>query len=425
MGIQVNRIRFLPKSLIIVFALFLKSIYCFGQQISSEHIKTVVLYSFGPGDAFSKRYTMPAVVNPNSGQNLYLEFDDLRASHNQFRAKIYHLNQNNENSGLAEMEYLNEFNEFFLNEFEISENTKIPYYHYTFKVPSPKISGNYRLEIFENYESEPIIAINFWVVNPKIGIDAKVRAAIDAQLWRTHQQLDMSLDISNINIAFPQNELKIKVRKNQRDDQLIVFNNNNLKASGPNKLTYRHFDNQNLFFGGNEFRFIDFSSNIRRGQNIEKIELGRPDEYTSVSQKNRGNKNYVDAYDNNGKFIIMTRDHNIPEIGADYSKIIFKLDIPYKTDGSEINIMGAFTQWTPQQLEYNPNTQTYQKEFFLKQGVYDFIFSENKQNSILQDEIIWEGNFSETKNTYEIFIYHQIPGSRNYALLGYQVINEN
>ena len=390
----------------------------------TEYIKTVLLYGYNSNDNFNERYNSPAVVNRNnSNANLILEFDDLRAKYASFSAKIIHCDYDWKPSNLAEMEYLEGFNEYYINNYDVSENTKTPYYHYSFRVPKTKISGNFILQVFEGtFGESPIIEKRFRVFEQSIGIDGGVIPAQDPQYWRTHQQLNLKIDLANYNISFPQKDLKIIIRQNQREDKLTEIKNSNLVNTGRNTFALKYFDSENLFKAGNEFRFVDASSSFRKGQNISAIKLGIPDELTLFTQIKRSNKGYLNAYDNDGGYIITKLENGEIDLNSDYVEVNFRLNTPYDEHGNKPILMGKLVDWQKTELEFNPNNQLYEKTLLLKQGVYDFEFGLQSPIDGKANEEIFEGNFSETQNTYEVYIYHKPPGKRSELLIGYQIL---
>ncbi|MCP9767431.1 DUF5103 domain-containing protein [Lacihabitans sp. LS3-19] len=404
-----------------------KTIYPSKTEIDNDFIKTILLYSYSPNDNFNERYNNPAVLNKNNpSASLILEFDDLRAQYTSYSAKIIHCDYDWQKSQLSEMEYLDGFNEYFINTFEVSQNTKIPYYHYSFKVPKTKISGNFILQIFENRtEGEPLFEREFSVFEQNIGIDGNISQAQDPGFWRSYQQLNFKIEIGNYNVLFPQRDLKILIRQNQREDKQTEIDNQNLINSGRNTFTLKYFDSKNLIKAGNEFRFVDLSSSFRKSQNISQIVLGKPDQLWILPQEKRSNKAYLNAYDNDGGYLVYNLEGGEIDLNSDYIDAIFQLNIPYLDENEKPVIYGKLSNWDKLEMDFNPNQQLYEKRLLLKQGIYDFAFGKVNTNSQIADEDIYEGNFSDTGNTYEIFIYHKPPGARSEKLIGYQILKNN
>jgi len=398
----------------------------FIEKISNPEIKTILFYGFGPNQNFQKRYLLPPIINLNGNNSLFIEFDDLRASYSQFSAKIIHCETNWVKSNLNEMEYLEGFNEFFINTFDVSQNTKIPYYHFRFKLPKLKVSGNYILQIFEdNLNGTLIIQKKFQIFEQKINILAQVFPAQDPNLWKTSQQINVSLNHGDYRINNTKKEIKVVIRQNFRDDKTIELSNNNLINAGLNEIRFNNFNNENVFLAGNEFRYFNASSSFSKGDNIKNTIQGKTDQLILIPQTIRSNKAYLDAFDNNGQFILNNNLGQDLDLSSDYISVKIALDLPKKNDENVPFVIGKFNNWNLDnaRLEFNPNTQMYEKSFLLKQGIYDYAFGQMTDADNKIDETYFEGNFSETKNTYEIFVYQKSPSTRASQLVGYRLIN--
>src|SRR5690606_13180400 len=116
-------------------------------------IKTIQLYpSFGTRE----NELLPAVV-PLGQPNLLLEFDDLDRPVERFYARVIHCNKDWTASGLAALEYMTEYNEFPITDYEFSENTAVPYVHYRFPVPAVRLPGNYVLVVYRDGNKDDLI----------------------------------------------------------------------------------------------------------------------------------------------------------------------------------------------------------------------------------------------------------------------------
>jgi hypothetical protein len=395
------------------------------ENISNEDIKTVLLYPYGPNQDFAKRYLNPPVLNMASNQSLFLEFDDLRANYTQYRVKIIHCEIDGTQSNISEMDYLKEFNEFIINNYQVSRNTKVQYYHYIFKLPNLYRSGLYKIAVFEEYTSgTPVIEKYFEILDAKVKINASINPAQDPQKWQTDHQINLKLDFGTYTIYNPQEELLVYVKQNFRNDRIFELNNKRLFAAGNNVLSYRFFENENLIPAGNEFRYCDVSSNFSKGDNVSEIKRGETDKLRLIPQRPRNNKAYLNAYDNDGGFIINNYDNQEYELGSDYMEVSFVADQPRLDENEKISVVGKFNNWDKNdgQMSINPNTGFYEKTYLLKQGIYDFEFELQNSTSATNPNQ-FEGDFSETNNSYEIFIYHKSPRARSTELIGYQRLN--
>lgn len=403
---------------LLINPLLLKGQKTSEEFVKEEYLKTVTLYSYSAQDNFQKRYLNPAVVNlANPGQQLVFEFDDMRAQFSEYKIRIIHCELDGTPSRLLEMEYLSQINELFLNDFRVSQNTKVPYYHYRVIVPKPSISGNFILQLYEN--DEIVIQRKFWVYDNQIDIVANAQAAHDPEFWKTSQQLNLKLDLKSYRVGIPQRELKVFIRMNQ--DLWKEVNNANLTNTGQNTFTLQQFNNDYLFPAGNEYRYLDITSSFRRGQNVKTIDLGRPDVIYTYHQVKRSTLNFTDSYDTDGGYVISNLDGNDADISSEYVNVVFELT-PYPIDDNEQPVLyGKLTNWDYLPLDFNPSSGMLEHSILLKNGVYDFAFGLQNMDTKRVDRAFYEGDFNQTGNTYEIFVYHTIPGRRYVNLVGYQM----
>ena len=112
----------------------------------------------------------PPVINILNN-NLVLEFDELVEKATTHKAKIYNCTAGWKKSALNSIEYLYEYNEFDIFEYEYSLDTDFPYVHYRFNIPKVKIPGNYLLKVYRNgNEDDVLITKRFMVFENKIDI---------------------------------------------------------------------------------------------------------------------------------------------------------------------------------------------------------------------------------------------------------------
>ena len=90
-------------------------------------------------------------------------------------------------------------------------------------------------------------------------------------------------------------------------------------------------------------------------------------------------------------------------------------------DGKDIYVVGGFNDFKASkenQMIYDETLKKYIAKIYLKQGFYNYILAtKNPDGSLNLGEI--NGNFWQTENLYQAFLYYQ-PFGRSYdGLLGY------
>lgn len=402
----------------------------YQDQIFDENIKTVLIYANNKEDRSEKKSLSVPIYTLNSSASLLIEFDDLTDESRQFKAKIISCNTEWKSSGLRDLDFLNEYNEFFVNDYQHSQGTKVQYGHYKFELPKPKLAGNYLVQIYDGLDdSKILISRRFYVLDPKIGITAIAKNSQDPLLFRTHQQLDFSISYKNLQIRNPKEELVLLIRQNYRDDKILK----GLKPSSVNfsnsLLNFQFFNNENVFSGLNEFRFFNVSSTYFRGQFVDRVVSGSNiDKVYLKTQFDRSQKAYLETFDNDGRYYIKGIDAIDANVEADYVIVNFALK-PNDTELNEdVYLYGQLTDWKlndENRLILDSSTNLYTCEKTLKQGIYDYIFVAKNKNSESFNEVLFEGEHSETQNAYEIFVYYKSPGDRNDKLIGYQIIKNS
>lgn len=400
--------------------------YSTSNSVYQKDIKTVLLYPFAGSLTAPARTLSPPIRQLNDNQPLILEFDDLAADYSQYHVKIKHCTADWEFSVLNEIEYLQDFNDFIINDYEVSQNTKIPYFHYVFKVPEVRISGNYLLVVSKDSDqNEPALVKRFMVYEPFASATTQVIRPQDSEYWRTHQQIDFEVSYGSYSVRSAREEFKIVIRQNYQWSQTIKDLRPMTDNASTQKLFFRFFYNENVMLAGNEFNFFDGRSTYSRGLGIAEIEQGRTDTFWLNTQQKGSRVNFVEQRDYNGQFVIENRQNQNPSFSNDYVWVNFSVASPLLLD-KEIYVVGEFNQWQLTEenlLKFNSREAIYEARKLMKLGVYDYRFVVKDIITNNADYTYFSGNFTDTENVYELFIYHQPPTARAEKLIGYQVVN--
>ena len=372
----------------------------------------------------------PPVISLDEQVPLQLEFDDLTANYRSFRARLIHCNADWQRSILNDIEFTYEYNDNPITDYQISINTKIPYYHYRFTLPRVKLPGNYVLVVYDERNRNNIIFTRrFMTYQNRLSVSAVVRFSADPARQFTHQQLDLSINYRGYQVISPQDDFKVVIRQNFRDDRTLTgLRPTNVQAFDQ-VLEYRLIDLSNTMPGGNEFRFFDTRTVLSRANYIDRID--RPADhniaYVQADQpRNRGV--YIQSDDFNGQFVIDHRETGNGATNADYIETIFTLKIP-EVPNFNVYVNGAFNFWQlndRNRMTFDPLLGAYRASILLKQGVYNYdytVMSTDAQPKV--DENYIEGSFSSTENEYEVLVYHRPPASRADQLVSYRRVGVN
>src|SRR5690606_7839017 len=119
----------------------------YHNKIFNENIKNVQL--FRQNEPF-----LGEVISIAQEEPLWLVFDilenDSSSNYDELFVKIIHCNADWRKSTLSNLDFLVEFNEFRLSDYEFSIDTKVPYTQYRFQMPRVKMPGNYVALVYRN-----------------------------------------------------------------------------------------------------------------------------------------------------------------------------------------------------------------------------------------------------------------------------------
>ncbi|SEJ48878.1 protein of unknown function [Cyclobacterium xiamenense] len=395
----------------------------YEDQVVDPNIHTVQLYP-ETGD-FQAQMTAP-VIALNSGLTLTLQFDDIAYEADRYSAKLIHCNADWTQSGLRDPDFLEQYNEFNVNSYEYSINTRIPYIHYTFRVPRVIRSGNYVIQVYRGRDkSATLFTKRFMVYENQVAIGAAVVPTSLNEDRLQRQQLDVTVNYGNRELIDPLNQTRLVIRQNQRWGNAINGLPYTQIREDRKQLQYRLFDGSNTFPAGNEFRFVDLRYVRTRGRNIAAITMEEDVVFAEAGMdESRKGQGYLEYLDINGQFGVFNIERQNHDLESEYVLLTFNLKSeelarpPY--------ILGALSQWgnkPESKMTYDAKGGRYQASLFLKQGWYDYIYG-------LPGEEGWEtepfeGNHFQTENEYEIFFYYRDMGSRYDELIGYSVVNPN
>jgi hypothetical protein len=373
----------------------------FSDKSYEEEIRTVMLYPQMQGQRDNIR---PAVA-PLQAQNLVLEFDDLQAQRSNYYVKIIHCNYDWTKSTLQDLDFLTDYNEYPINDYDFSANTSVPYLHYFFALPNVKLPGNYLLVAYrESDENDLLLSKRFMIFDNQVNLVTDNQSQGLGTLRTSNQQLNFKINYASIDAVNPMESIHAIVRQNQRWDNLRTNVKPSFVREDKRELEYRFFDQDNQFAAGNEFRFVDFRSLNSPGRNTGRLDRSKRPFHISVqTDQSRQDQVYAQYPDLNGNYVIENLDYREASISGDYVFVTFTLTSSQTVNG-DVHLIGALNNWdhsAESKMSYQKGT--YEKTLFLKQGWYDYQYwvEGDKQNAFQL-----EGSHFETENLYEVLIYY-------------------
>ncbi|MFN3840318.1 MAG: type IX secretion system plug protein domain-containing protein [Cyclobacteriaceae bacterium] len=385
-------------------------------------IKTVRLFSL---QGFSPRPDLNPAVTRMGTWSLVLEFDDLRNQRDNYYLRIMHCNHNWTKSALLDLDFMPEYNEFPINDFEFSLDTQIPYVHYTVGLPPVKLPGNYVAVVYRGSDrNDVILTRRFMVFDPQFTFLREGSLIGPGSVAERNQQINFKINYKSVNVINPLETVNVTVRQNQRWDNLSENVKPSFLRENKNELEYRFFSDERMFKGGNEFRFFDLRSLIYPGRNIGYVDRKSiPPKVYIAPDKSREGEAYSMYADYNGNYILDNLDFRIKN-SANYADVQFTLLAENPVDG-EVYVIGAFTDWRTDQstrMRYDSASKAYHTNVLLRQGWYDYQYLV-KSNKL--PPYHFEGSHYETENMYEIFVYYRAFQPNADLLLGYFILRDD
>ena len=366
----------------------------------------------------------PAVTRMGTW-DLVLEFDDLRSDYDTYNFRIVHCNQNWTKSTLSDLDFLSDYNEFPINNFEFSVDTWIPYVHYWTFLPPVKLPGNYVAVVYRGTDRDDIVlSKRFMVYDQRVTFFRDDLLITSGNAATKNQQINFTVNYKNLNLINPLETVNVTIRQNQRWDNLAQEIKPGFLRENVQEIEYRFFSDKDMFKGGNEFRFFDLRSLNYPGRNVSHMDRTRVPWTAYIEKdKSRAQDVYSQYEDYNGNFFIDNYDYR-RITAANYANVVFTLSSPEPVPG-DVYLMSSFTQWTADntnRMQYDSATREYKAAFLLKQGWYDFQYA---VKSATLPYYHFEGSHFQTENTYEIFVYYRSFQPMADLLIGYIIFEKN
>ncbi len=379
----------------------------------AQNIQSVQLFN-------PKTNDQTAVIGFND--QLILKFDDFTNTSTIYRYTIKHYDRNWQDDGLFYTEYANGSLNGLIDQFQYAFNTYQKYTTYTLTFPNdkiqPKISGNYELIVYKDSPSKPLFTKRFVVVEDNASLSLNITRFSDAKRPNINQRVEVQA-VGSGNIL-TQNLNSVSLNVIQNNNWNISLNNLKPSSSLGNKILFQQL--QLAFPGYNEFYYFDNKTINLPVNTVAGHEIINNTHHTYLHPVWAFPLNYQYQPDVNGAFYHRRIDNGIERNAdreADYAWVYFTLESE-KTD-KNIYVLGGFNGFIPSkdnQMFYDKATKRYIAKIYLKQGFYSYILAtQNADGSLDYGEI--NGNFWQTENLYQAFLYYK-PFGRNYdGVMGY------
>lgn len=389
-------------------------------EIKSDRIATLQVVA---GDD----WLSPPVITLGGEDAITISFDDMTHEYHRYAYRIEHCEADwTTSDALFTSDYCEGFNDGnTIEDVKNSTNTNILYTHYRLKIPNErcniKMSGNYRVTIYDDNTSEEVATACFMVVDQRVGLQLEATTNTDIDTNGSHQQIEMKINYAGLKVNNPRLEIKTVVMQNGRwDNAVINAEPQYIMADG---LQWTH-NKQLIFNGGNEYRKFETLDVSHATMGLESVKWDGKD-YHAYVWTDEPRNSYVYDEDADGAFYVRNSDNIENDYISEYVYVHFALKTP-PTD-NDIYINGVWTndQFLPKyRMIYNPQNGLYENVLLLKQGYYSYNYLVKNEDGCFSP-LQSEGNFCYTENKYQCLVYYKAAGDRTDTLVGYQQIRIN
>ena len=394
--------------------------------IYQPNIRSIKLHK--PGDPYSY-----PVIRLNSVDDLDLYFDDLDGGVKNYYYTFQLCNSDWTPSNLYIFDYVKGFQSNRITTYRNSSISFTKYTNYYARVPdkncAPSRSGNFLLKVFLDGDTSKIVFTKrLLVVDVKSSISGQVMQPFGGSIFRTHQKLQVAVNLNSQLNVFNQQDVKVVLLQNYAWPMASYLNRPTIYRG--NYFEY-YDESTNSFPAGKEWRWIDLRSTRLMSDRMLRIDKQptRLDVYIKPDGE-RKSQVYYYYRDINGLFTIENTDNVNPFWQSDYVYTHFTYFPPGNVQYPErdVYLFGELTNYATDanaKMEFNAEKGAYEKTLFLKQGFYNYSYVTlpvKRSNEPVNFEHT-EGNYPSTENIYMVLVYYRPFGGRSDELIGITTIN--
>lgn len=403
------------------------------RQISTA---LLLLAAIGAGAAhkvFSPRAKTLAVVAGSDwlgspvaklhGEAINISFDMLGR---QYERLTYHIDRCEADWSLSgelfESDWLGGFNDNPIDDYEPSINTSVDYLHYSLRLPNArcrlKLSGNYRLTVSDE-DGEPVLAAEFSLAEDAMQLGLSATTNTDTDINHRHQQVSLTLDYKGLRVTDPSEQIVAIVRQNGCEATQVAGARPDI-VSGKG-LQWGHCRDL-IFPAGNEYRKFEFLATTHATMGLDRVDWdGSAWHVWPFTMEPR--RNYLTDADADGSFIVRNSDNTETSTTCDYGLVHYQLKCDRLPEGCPA-IEGAWTvdaDASIYNMVWDEELRAYTAAIVQKQGYYSYRLLWKRDDGSLAT-LPSEGDYYQTENRYEAYIYYRPDGARTWRLVAHRSI---
>ncbi len=366
------------------------------------------------------------VIDNSQNTSLEISFDYLANEEKYIEYSIVHCDAQWRQDHLSELDYVDGFMPVKVDGVQPSFNTFTNYFHYSVQFPNEtvrlQVSGNYAVVFHEEGDPETPLAIATFSVSEQLAfVSGNVSASTDIDYLAEHQQLTLQCTWSQTQLPYldAAHDLQLVVTQNRRQDTRRTLSAPSRMESG--KAVYEH-QSPLIFEAGNTFRRFEFTDYRYATFGVDHVTYHAPDYHVSlIPDLARTGGFFRYDQDQHGRYLVhaLRVDDVATESEYFFAEFCLSGAMPPKGNGG-IYLTGDFTYGETTdgyRMTYDLERQCYTAMVQLKQGHYNYQYLVKKADGTLTPSIV-EGNYYETNNQYEVYVYYRPIGARYDRLLG-------
>lgn len=398
-----------------------------SDSLWTPQIRTVTLYRSGIDQE-------SPIMLLGSDDRLMLRFDLLADEPSTFRFTLHHCDATWHIDDMEVYEYLSGIDEGVIDDYQPSFTTLQPYFNYRATIPAQGsnllLSGNYVLMVHPyDYPDSTVLSCRFMVSEELLNVSAEVSRPSSGMRIYEDQEVNVSIE-QKADLSFGDYQpyqfspvyMRLFLQQNGRLDlrRQLPFQG----YAGP-RLCYRWKD-ENVFAGGNSFRYFDISNLRAAMYNVQRVEQYGGETFAIIRpEEDRSGKHYETREGLNGGMKVNIWDRRDPQVEADYVWVNLSLPMPHPFLNGSIHVVGQMTQWHLDQnsrMEWQPQYKAYTIRLLLKQGYYSYQLLFLPAGESVGITATLEGDHIETPNDYTLTTYYRGPSDRYDRLLSVRKI---
>lgn len=397
----------------------------YENAIYEGDIRSVVLKNTHSG------FNFPVITLGASSSDLLLSFDHVQSERDYFQVSLIHCDALWRKTNISRTQSVDGMGYQEIDKVSFSNGTLTPYVHYEVLLPNadmkPKLSGNYVLIVYRNYDENDIVLSRRIMVMQSMGnVQVQITQSSQVDFRQSQQQVNFTFNKTTGTYFMPNPHRDMTAVVLQNGDWNTALTHLKPQFIKNESFIYNHMIGSQ-FWGNNEFRFFDIRSLQMAAAGVKKREnIGGQKHVWLVTDRNRSQDAYSNWKDYNGRVYYDNKDvpSNQP-VESDYVFVHFSLvSDPVERD---VYVYGELSDWRiqePFKMYYNTELKQYEAVISMKQGFYNYFYGiQESQGDTGLYFSPFEGSHSVAENNYMVLIYHRNPVMPYDELIGYGLGN--